>query len=88
MADRIHLSVVTASGVVLDRMVNYVQIPAESGSVGVLAGHLPMLCAVTEGVAKCTFGENETIRLSVRDGVVSVKNNEVVFLLQSAVQAE
>jgi F-type H+-transporting ATPase subunit epsilon len=88
MADRIHLSVVTASGVVLDRMVNYVQIPAESGSVGVLAGHLPMLCAVTEGIAKCTFGEKETICLTVRNGIASVKNNKVVFLLESAVQTE
>ena len=84
MADRIHLSVVSAGGVVLDRMVHYVHIPLESGSVGVLAGHMPMLCAVKEGVVRCTLGQNETIRDAVKDGIVRVSGDEVVFLVSGA----
>lgn len=84
MADKIHLSVVSASGVILDRMVNYVHIPVESGSVGVLAGHMPMLCAVRTGIARCTFGQNETVCFSVNDGVVRVADNEVAFLVSGA----
>lgn len=84
MADKIHLSVVSASGVVLDRMVNYLQIPGELGSVGVLAGHMPMLCAVGEGIAKCTFGQDGTIRIAVKDGIVRVADDEVTFLVSSA----
>ena len=84
MADRIHLSIVSADGVILDRMVHYVHIPLESGSVGVLAGHMPMLCAVKEGIARCTLGQNETIRVAVKDGIVRVAGNEVVFLVSGA----
>ena len=84
MADKIHLSVVSAGGVVLDKMVNYVHIPENVGSVGVLAGHAPMLCAVGDGIAECRFGENETIRIEVKEGIVHVAENEVVFLVSGA----
>ena len=49
MADRIKLSVVTAEGDSHEKMVNYVSIPTAFGSVGVLSGHAPMLCAVKAG---------------------------------------
>lgn len=84
MADRIHLTVISGDGVQLDRMVEYVSIPAESGSVGVLADHLPMLCAVKQGVMKCRFGEKDTISFSVRDGIASVGQNEVSLLVSEA----
>ena len=84
MADKIHLRVVSASEVVLDRMVNYVHIPGTKGSVGVLAGHVPMLCAIGDGMAKCTFGQSETIQIMVKDGVAHVADNEVVFLVSYA----
>lgn len=52
MADRIHLSVISAEGILLDKMVSYLTIPGADGSVGILADHMPLLCAVKEGVAK------------------------------------
>ena len=84
MADQIHLTIISADGAKLDRMVSYVSIPAESGSVGVLAGHLPMLCAVKRGVMKCRSENHETISFEVRDGIASVAQNEVAFLVASA----
>ena len=84
MADRIHLSVISADGPKLDRMVSYVLIPAETGSVGVLADHLPMLCAVKHGVMKCRFEQKAEISFEVRDGIASVSENEVAFLVTDA----
>ena len=84
MADKIHLSVISAGGVILDQMVSYVHIPAESGAIGVLPGHMPMLCAIEKGLARCTFGESETIRFSVHDGVAHVAHDEVTFLVSGA----
>ena len=52
MADRIKLSVVTAQGESHEKMVSYVSIPTAFGSVGVLSGHAPMLCAVKSGILK------------------------------------
>ena len=84
MADKIHLSVISADGLKLDRMVSYVLIPAETGSVGVLADHLPMLCAVKHDVMKCWSEQKEEVSLEVRDGIASVSGNEVTFLVADA----
>ena len=54
MENMIHLSVVTADGVALDTQVSYVNIPTGSGSVGVLHGHAPMLCAVSADTPRPT----------------------------------
>ena len=84
MADRIHLRVISAEGVLLDKMVSYLSVPGEDGSVGILADHMPLLCAVKEGVAKCTFGQDETIRFAVKDGIARVADNEATFLVSGA----
>ena len=55
MEDRIALKIVTADGVVLERQVSYVSIPTPDGSVGILADHAPMLCAVGRGVIRCRY---------------------------------
>ncbi len=81
MADRIRLSVVTANGDGVKKMVNYVSIPTEFGSVGVLSGHAPMLCAVKSGIVKYRIGENSVYRLSVSDGIANVADNEVTLLV-------
>lgn len=44
--NKIHLSLVTSDGASFDGAVSYVNIPTAAGSVGVLAGHASMLCAV------------------------------------------
>ena len=81
MEDRIQLKIVTPSGVLLERNVNYVSIPTPEGSVGVLPNHAPMLCAVGRGKVKCRFesGENS---VQVSGGVASVGNNEVTVLAE------
>ena len=81
MADRIKLSVVTAQGDSHEKMVSYVSIPTEFGSVGVLSGHAPMLCAVKSGVLKYRVGENSVFRLSVSDGIANVADNEVTVVV-------
>ena len=51
--DEIALCVLTAEGPVLERMVESVNLPTSFGSVGVLRGHAPMLCAVEQGILRC-----------------------------------
>ena len=84
MEDRIALEIVTADGVVLQRQVNYVSIPTLDGSVGVLADHAPMLCAVGRGVIRCRFDGTETASVSVQGGVASVDDNRLVILAEEA----
>lgn len=84
MADKISLSIVTADGVAFEKKVGYVNIPTAFGSVGILSGHAPMLCAVQKGVLRCTFGEKECVSVQVSDGVANVAENEVTLLVSAA----
>ncbi len=84
MADKIHLQVVTAGGVVFDRMVHVVNLPLESGSAGVLADHAPLMAAVTDGVVTCESETEGFAAVAVGIGVVNVVNNEVSVLVRAA----
>ena len=83
MEDRIHLKVVTPVGVALERDVSYVSLPTPEGSVGILANHAPMLCAVGRGRLKCRSEGGESF-VFVSEGVASVENNEVTVLAEEA----
>lgn len=81
MEDMIHLSVVTADGVALDKQVSYVNILTGSGSVGVLNGHAPMLCAVSAGKVRYSMADGSTGEIEVGDGVANAGGSEVTLLV-------
>lgn len=81
MENMIHLSVVTADGVALDTQVSYVNIPTGSGSVGVLHGHAPMLCAVSAGKVRYTTADGGSGEVEVGDGVANAGGSEVTLLV-------
>ena len=87
MADRIHLRIVTPTGTALERYVNYVNLPTPGGSVGILANHAPMLCAVGKGKLRCRFEGGESL-VFVAGGVASVEDNEVTVLAEEAESEE
>lgn len=87
MADKIHLQIVTAGGVVFDRMVHVVNLPLENGSIGVLANHAPLMGAVVDGVVTAASDEDEYV-IAVGIGVVNIVNNEVTVLSRTAEEAE
>lgn len=87
MEDRITLKVVTASGVVLDRLVSYVSLPTPDGSVGILADHAPMLCAVGDGFIRYRCDGNEMYTLSVAQGVAGIQDNTLTVLVERAQSA-
>ena len=49
MANCFHLCLMTAEETMLDEAAEYCRLPTADGSVGILADHAPMLCAVCEG---------------------------------------
>lgn len=83
MANKIHLSIVTAEGAVFDRMINYVNIPTSFGSLGVLSGHAPMVCAISRGIVKCSDG-GAPFRIAVGGGVADINHNQVTLLVSEA----
>ena len=78
--DRIHLVAASMDGGRFERTVSSVTLPSAYGSLGILAGHAPMLCAVEEGTVVCRSGE-EAVRIRVSGGIAHVANNELRLLL-------
>ena len=87
MAESFRLSVVTGDGTVFDDTVEYVNLPTGFGSIGVLANHAPLLCAIEPGVVRCTK-EGQTLRIRVGSGVASVENNEATLLVSDGERLE
>ena len=75
------LSIVTAEESVLDAQVSYVNLPTPFGSLGILARHAPMLCAVEKGIVRCKLEGGQSARILVGDGVASVADNELTLLV-------
>ena len=82
MAESFRLSVVTGDGTVFEGEVESVRIPTGFGSVGVLAHHAPMLCAVEKGVLLAKK-DGEELRIALSAGVANVENNELTVLVSS-----
>jgi len=87
MADSFRLSVVTGDGTVFEDTVEYVNLPTGFGSLGVMARHAPMLCAIEKGVVRCRK-DGETIHIRVGSGVASVENNEATLLVSDGERLE
>lgn len=88
MENGIHLCIVTQDKTVFERDVSYVNIPAAFGSLGILRGHAPMVCAVSRGVVRCSFDDDGSARVEVGSGVAEVSDNELTILVSDAKIAE
>ena len=84
MEKHFHLSVLTSESTVFDGEVEYVNLPIPSGSLGVLARHAPMLCAVERGILRCTSAGGDPLRIAVGTGVASVADGEMTVLVSAA----
>jgi F-type H+-transporting ATPase subunit epsilon len=88
MEDRIHLQVATTDGPVFDDYVNVVQIPLEDGSLGIMANHAPLLCAVVEGVVRGTRADGTSRYVAITHGLAHVADNQVSVMVNAAELAE
>ena len=88
MEELFQLQVLTPASAVYRGEVSAVQLPVADGTVGVMARHAPMLCAVVEGVVRCTAAGGEHHYIAVGHGVAHVSDNEVTVLVGVGEQAE
>lgn len=88
METKLHLCVVTQDSTVFDETVSYVNLPTVSGSVGILTGHAPMVCAIARGRIRCGMGEDSGAVIEVGGGIAEVSENVVTVLTSDARVAE
>jgi F-type H+-transporting ATPase subunit epsilon len=87
MADTIQLEIVTPERLVINEAVEYIEIPGETGYLGVLPGHAPLITELAPGELTYRNG-NQTKRLAVAWGFAEVLQTKVTILAESAEKAE
>ena len=82
------LHVVTPTGQTLDREVDEVTVPGLLGELGILPGHVPLLCATKAGVLRYRRG-TERGRLALGPGFAEVDGKDTVLaLVQKALDGD
>ncbi len=84
MEKKLHLYVVTQMSTVFDDDIEYANIPTTVGSVGILTGHAPMVCAVAKGNLKCRKPDGSGVVIELGGGIAEVSNNTVTVLVSDA----
>ncbi|MFC3039663.1 F0F1 ATP synthase subunit epsilon [Virgibacillus xinjiangensis] len=81
------VSVVTPDGPVMEDSFDMVSCKAESGELGILPGHIPMVAPLSIAAVRLKNG-NETTPLAVNGGFMEVRPDKVTILAQSAEKPE
>ncbi|MCP3027587.1 F0F1 ATP synthase subunit epsilon [Halobacillus sp. A5] len=77
------VSVVTPDGPVLEDAYEMVSCKAESGELGILPGHIPMVAPLTISAVRLKH-EGGSERIAVSGGFLEVRPDKVTILAQSA----
>ena len=83
MADTFQLQVATPEKLLIDEQVTFAQIPGETGYMGILAGHAPLLSALKEGVLSYEGGGGPH-QITIKSGFVEVFEDHVRVLADAA----
>lgn len=81
------VSVVTPDGQVLEEDYEMISCKAETGELGVLPGHIPLVAPLTINAVRLKRNEEEEL-VAVNGGFIEVRPDKVTILAQSAEKAE
>ncbi|MCM3411529.1 F0F1 ATP synthase subunit epsilon [Metabacillus litoralis] len=81
------VNVVTPDGPVYDADVEMVSVKAQSGELGILPGHIPMVAPLQIGAVRLKKGSG-TEFVAVTGGFIEVRPDKVTILAQAAEAAE
>ncbi len=84
MASTFPLDIVTPEKMILSVNVSSVQLPAADGSLGILAGHAPLVAALGAGACHVRTGDGAEEVLAIAGGFVEVTRQRVTVLADTA----
>ena len=84
----LNVSIVTPDGPVLEDTFEMVSLKAESGELGILPGHIPLVAPLSIGAVRLKNKGNEDRKLAVSGGFLEVRPEKVTILAQSAEKPE
>jgi F-type H+-transporting ATPase subunit epsilon len=78
------LAVLTPEGLVYSGDVVSLVAPGKSGKLGVLANHMPLLCALSKGALVCREREGAWLHFDIDEGILEVTPEGVRVLTDAA----
>ncbi|HSV72246.1 MAG TPA: F0F1 ATP synthase subunit epsilon [Chthonomonadales bacterium] len=81
------LEIVTPEGQVLTEHVQALRVPGVEGSLGVLAGHAPLMTALGVGVIEITHPNGDEEHIATIGGFMEVRRDRVILLADTAERA-
>lgn len=84
---KLTVSIVTPDGPILEAEYDMVVCEAESGELGILPGHIPLVAPLTIGLVRLKH-ENSEDRLAINGGLLEVRPESITILAQSAEKAD
>lgn len=83
MPDTFQLQVATPERLVVDEQVTEAEVPGQNGYLGILAGHAPLMSALSPGVLTYQGGGGPHV-LAIAGGFVEISENNVRVLADGA----
>lgn len=87
MAGTFTLRIVSPTGDVLKEDVEFVVLPGDSGELGILPNHAPLIAGLDIGVIRYTL-DNRVKRVASAGGFAEIINNSVTVLADNAERSE
>ncbi|MGB3289380.1 MAG: F0F1 ATP synthase subunit epsilon [Burkholderiaceae bacterium] len=84
----LHVDVVSAEESIFAGEAKFVTLPGESGELGILPGHTPLISRIRPGTVKVVLADDSEVSIFVAGGILEVQPGTVTVLSDTAIRAE
>jgi len=89
MAMTVHVDVVSAEESIFSGLVEFVALPGETGELGILPGHMPLMTRIKPGAVRLKLPNQESEELIfVAGGILEVQPGLVTVLADTAIRGK
>lgn len=83
----LHVDVVSAERSMFSGEATFVVLPGESGELGILPGHTPLISRIRPGTLKIVMADGHEEHIFVAGGILEVQPGKVMVLSDTAIRA-
>ena len=88
MASTLQVDVVSAEKEVFSGLAHFVALPGESGELGILPGHTPLITRIKPGAVRIELADGTEELVFVAGGILEVQPTGVTVLADTAIRGE
>ncbi|MDR2917944.1 MAG: ATP synthase F1 subunit epsilon [Tannerella sp.] len=80
--NRIHIRIISPSGILYEGDIHHVSFPGQAGAFAVYPHHAPIISALTKGTIIYSETENDKKSVDIQSGFVEVSNNQITVCVE------